>query len=143
MVLKWDEKLSVGVEALDEQHKELFQSLEELVEAFQESRQDKQVSELIEFLDDYSLRHFRAEDDLMRLYGYPGSEHHRKEHQIFISRLENLKQDLATKGPSHALASQATHLLLKWIVSHIKNVDYELGRYLKTASATTKSIQTK
>jgi len=132
MAVEWNEKLAVGVHELDDQHKELFRAFNDLIQACQEDRAEGQIEDLLKFLDDYTRHHFAQEEKLMRGHGYPASQFHNKEHEVFILRLQNLKKEMSEGGPSRALVFQTTRILLKWIITHIKQVDLELGRYIRS-----------
>ena len=132
MTLQWDDSLSVGVEVIDTQHRELFRRFGALIDCCQEKRGEKEIIELLSFLDDYVVFHFAEEQKLMERYDYPGLEDHRREHESFVRRLKSLQQDLDSEGPTRTLVSRTIRILLNWIVKHIKSVDLEFGAFLKT-----------
>ena len=131
MIVQWTSNLSVGVEIIDAQHRELFRRFSDLIDACHEHHGEEQIAELLAFLDEYVVFHFGEEQKLMTHYAYPGFENHRREHESFIRRLQALQQDMAARGPTQALVSQTIRILLNWIVKHIKSVDVELGTFLK------------
>lgn len=131
MSLEWTESLSVGVDIIDEQHKELFRRFGDLVDACHEGHGKEKITELLRFLDGYVVFHFGEEEKLMQHYGYPGIASHQHEHTSFINRLQHLKQNIDAQGPTQTLVTQTVRMLLNWIVKHIKSVDLELGAFLK------------
>jgi hemerythrin len=131
MALEWTENLSVGVELIDTQHRELIHRFGSLIDACHDRQAENKITELLAFLDDYVIFHFGEEQQLMVLYGFSGFESHRTEHDFFIRRLQALKQEVAAKGPTQAVVAQTVRFLLNWIVKHIKSVDVELGAFLK------------
>jgi hemerythrin len=131
MALEWTENLSVGVELIDTQHRELIHRFGSLIDACHDRQAENKITELLAFLDDYVVFHFGEEQKLMVLYGFSGFESHRTEHDFFIRRLQALKQEVAAKGPTQAVVAQTVRFLLNWIVKHIKSVDVELGAFLK------------
>jgi hemerythrin len=131
MPLEWTENLSVGVDIIDEQHKELFRRFGDLLDACHVGHGKEKIAELLGFLDDYVVFHFGEEEKLMQKYGYPGIESHRHEHAAFVRRLQYLKQGFQAEGPTQSLVSQTVRMLLNWIVKHIESVDLELGAFLK------------
>jgi hemerythrin len=131
MSLEWTESLSVGVDIIDGQHKELFRRFGDLIDACHEGHGKERIAELLGFLDDYVVFHFGEEEKLMQNYGYPDIESHRHEHATFVHRLQYLKQVFHAEGPTQTLVSKTVRILLNWIVKHIKSVDLELGAFLK------------
>jgi hemerythrin len=74
MALEWTENLSVGVELIDTQHRELIHRFSSLIDACQEHRAKDKITELLAFLDDYVVFHFGEEQQLMALYGLKAIE---------------------------------------------------------------------
>jgi hemerythrin len=88
----------------------------------------------VEFLKDYALRHFQAEEELMAKHGYPGLAHHQQLHSEFLEVLEGLVADLAVFGPSQHLADRALEISQDWLIHHIVDEDTLYAEYLKQAS---------
>lgn len=131
MALEWTEKMSVGYAAIDQQHQELFRRFDDLLEACQQCKGKERVEALLGFLDTYVITHFREEERLMDRHAYPGAEEHKAEHRYFIGRLNAMKEDLKTRGPSSELVITTNQTLLNWIIRHIKQIDVQLGAFLK------------
>ncbi len=81
--MEWTNELSVGVEAIDNQHKELIHRLNTFYDSLSTDSQAK-VMEMLAFLSDYVVSHFRDEEALQVRYNYPGYVDHRKLHQAFM-----------------------------------------------------------
>src|SRR5208282_4119780 len=74
---RWTEKYSVNVAALDNQHKRLFATINELNQALA-SGEGKAVTEpVLQKLVDYAMSHFAAEEALLAEHGYPATASHR------------------------------------------------------------------
>ena len=131
MALEWTEKLAVGHAVIDEQHRELFRRFDKLIEACRQASGKERIEELLCFLDSYVVIHFREEERLMELCAYPGLDEQKSQHLYFIGRLDALKTDLKEKGVSAHLVISTNQILLKWIIQHIKNIDVQLGAFLK------------
>jgi len=70
MSIKWTPALAVGVSAIDQQHKELFDHVAKLIDAMKNS-DAAEVGRLMDFLGAYVVEHFRMEEGLMQRYAYP------------------------------------------------------------------------
>ncbi len=75
MALEWTPDLSVGVEEIDEQHRELFRRAERLIATLRCGDRGE-VLPLLAYLDEYVAHHFSAEERLMREVRYPALEEH-------------------------------------------------------------------
>jgi len=131
MGLSWDDTLSVDNALIDEQHRELFDKFEDLLQACKDARGKEKIGQLFLFLSDYVKTHFSAEERLMLANNYPEMTRHREEHEDFIKNLTELQKSLQLEGTTLNLIVQTNQVLLKWIVRHIKSADKALGSYLK------------
>ena len=132
MAVQWTPALSVGVEIIDEQHRELFRRFNDLIDACHQHKGKEKVEELLGFLDDYVITHFREEESLMDRYSYSDAEEHKEQHRYFKRKLKALQQDLLKDGPNLNLVVNTNQTTLRWLVEHIKRVDTKLGSYLKS-----------
>ena len=131
MYLKWSEDLSVGVQLIDEQHREMFDRINRLLRAIGEIGGAEQVAATADFLQEYVAQHFAAEEEQMVLHEYPGLAKHKEHHEYFRGRVEDLIQRLEEQGPDEKLLIEAQELLVNWFRDHILQVDMAMGRFLK------------
>jgi hemerythrin len=132
MGIAWRDSLSIGVEDIDNQHKQLLSHFDQLLKACEAGKGLEELKRLLNFLDEYVVKHFKDEESIQRLRNYPGYEAHKKEHESFIARLKTLKQEIGVEGVALHHLMETNNLLLKWLINHISTVDVQLGTYLKT-----------
>ena len=60
--MDWTDKLSVGIEIIDTQHKELFLRINDLVAAIKQSVCKYKIGDVVKFLGDYIIFHFGEEE---------------------------------------------------------------------------------
>lgn len=132
MGIQWRDSLSIGVEEIDKQHKELLERFNRLLAACESGKGREELKGLLTFLDEYVIQHFRDEESIQRLRGYPGYESHKEEHQSFTLRLKALQKQIEAEGMAVNHVMEANNLLLKWLVNHISKSDMELGKFLRT-----------
>jgi hemerythrin len=130
MAIEWSQKLSVGVEAIDAQHRELFHHVNRLLAALEARQGEAEVASVVQFLGDYVVRHFSDEERLMTRAGYPDAAAHKKLHDAFVAEFVALKADLAKRGASPALATQLNHKVGGWLIDHVGRTDRALGVFL-------------
>ena len=130
MPLTFDPVLLTGVEDIDAQHRELFVRIGQLLEASRNRRSREEVVRLLEFLGQYVIDHFGAEERLMAAAGYPGLDGHRAEHLQFVKELEILRHELKTEGPSNLFVIRVGNRVTEWLRAHIYRTDRALGAWL-------------
>lgn len=133
MGITWREDLAIGVDQIDDQHKELLARFDLLLSSCKEGKGRDEVLNLLTFLDDYVISHFSDEEKLQKQSGFPEYESHHAEHVSFIARLAELKGRMRSEGGvqiDHVL--DTNKLLLDWLLRHISVRDRALGRYLKS-----------
>jgi hemerythrin len=134
MGIQWRDSLSIGIEEIDNQHKELLRRFNELLAACESGKGREELERLIGFLDDYVRTHFRDEEALQRMRGYPAYESHRAEHSFFIVRLKALKEEIGKDGVATHHVLETNNLLLSWLINHISKVDTELGKFMRSSA---------
>ncbi|MEK7700013.1 MAG: hemerythrin domain-containing protein [Planctomycetota bacterium] len=65
MAVQWSENLAVGVTMIDDQHKGIFSRINTLMSAMSQGKGKEEVGKVLEFLADYTKKHFSAEEKLM------------------------------------------------------------------------------
>lgn len=134
--MQWNEDLSVGVEKIDSQHKELFARITDLVNSIKQHTCKYKIGDVVKFLDDYIVFHFGEEEKYMQQFKYPAYSKHRAQHRLFMKNFQGLKNELARleggrKPGSYDLSVETNQVVVDWILDHIMNVDRELGAFLK------------
>lgn len=132
MVLKWSDDLSTGVSEVDNQHKELFVRINNLLDACEQGKGREEVIKTIDFLEGYVMEHFSMEETYMRKYGYAGYSGHLAEHTEFIKTFSGLKKETIKEGPKVAVVVRLNHLLVEWLINHIRKTDKAMGTFLQS-----------
>ena len=96
--MPWHPGLSVGIDMIDEQHKEWFNKAEALFDAGKKGQAKEYIGELLQFLDTYTKKHFKDEEEYMASIGYPELVQQRTAHAAFIKQLEKLRSDYEASG---------------------------------------------
>jgi len=132
MALEWTEDLATGSGEIDRQHKELFSRINALFEACRQGKGKAEVNEVVQFLDDYVVRHFSEEEKYMQKYDYPRYAAHKAQHLEFVENFSELRKQIEREGPGVHLVVKTNHMIVQWLVNHISKVDRALGTFLKT-----------
>lgn len=131
MHIEWTSDLAIGVDEIDNQHKEIFRRFDSLFDACSEGRGKEEVLKLLLFLDDYVKEHFTAEERLQMRSGYPDYPAHKAAHQQFMADVERLTREFRDEGATLPLVIQTNKTLSSWLIQHIKRVDTAFAGYLR------------
>lgn len=133
--MEWSDKFSVGIPAIDSQHRELFKRINNLVVAIKEHRCKEEIDETITFLEDYARIHFSEEEKHMRRTHYNGYEEQLKEHGQYLAAVADLKLQASlprVPGSSYDLSATTNQVVVDWIVKHIIKVDTKFAEFLRS-----------
>lgn len=132
-VISWDDRYSVGVKELDEQHKKMFKMLDDLFESIDTVVDSQTVSNVLSRLREYALEHFETEERYMSECGYPDIENHKWTHEQFRMKVDDLCSD-GTARPEQVL-TDILNFLYEWLTNHILSCDKKyaplVGSYQK------------
>jgi hemerythrin len=132
--MEWNEKLSVGINTIDSQHKELFKRINNLVLAIKQHRCKEEIDSTLKFLGDYARVHFSEEEKHMLETHYAGYEEQREEHKKYLAALAELKEQASlprVQGSTYDLSATTNQVVVDWIVDHILKTDMKFGEFLK------------
>lgn len=130
MTIEWKDNLATGVNEIDAQHKELFKRIDVLFEACSKRKGRAEVSNLMNFLEEYVVVHFDTEEKYMTMFNYPEYSSHMDEHTNFITDFLYLKKQFETSN-EHLTLLKLNMKLVDWLRQHIGEVDQKMGVFLK------------
>ncbi|MBI5922933.1 MAG: bacteriohemerythrin [Betaproteobacteria bacterium] len=133
--IAWRDEFSIGIPAIDDQHKQLLDLLNQL-NSFDHGQngQNAQPNRLVKMLDslsEYAAHHFVQEEALMRDH-LPVSDKttdHIVAHRSYWTIIVALKNRLL-KGDAKVNA-ELVEYLNHWWINHILKIDQDMGRELK------------
>jgi hemerythrin len=134
-VTAWTPDLSVGVDEIDDQHRELLDRIDRVLRSLEGRRAEAEIRRLLDFLEIYVVLHFGTEDRLMARTGYPAIEAHRREHERFLHDFAAVKGQLEAEGAGPAVAQAVSVRICGWLTNHIRTVDRRLGQFLSSRPA--------
>ena len=96
MIFKWKERFETGIEEIDKQHKRLFEigtQIYNLASKDDGTDHYDAIVGLIHELKDYTVYHFRYEEEQLEKANYSDIEAHKMEHQRFIDKLNETEAE--------------------------------------------------
>ncbi|MDG4596639.1 MAG: bacteriohemerythrin [Candidatus Contendobacter sp.] len=115
--IPWSDDLSVGLQEIDEQHKILIGLINSLYsESILKKADQSTVDSIINELKQYTIIHFSVEESLFRLFDYPYTEAHQKQHDSLKEELAKVHRKFKDGEPVNI---ELMSFLRRWIKNHI------------------------
>lgn len=121
-LIVWQESYSVGVGAIDRDHRLIINLINQLHDAHETAQTTDVVSSVLNILCEYVERHFAVEEVAMERGGYPHIEQHRREHRRLSERVQEMRQ-LYADGEYAAVGPDMLIFLTHWLSNHILGPD--------------------
>ncbi len=128
----WDQGLSIHVDKIDQQHMELIRRFNELSDAVWDGRGKEEIGRTLNFLADYTVNHFRDEEALQQLFGYPGYERHKEIHDSFVAEVKLLITKFEAGQLDSDLVVKTVEAVGQWVLDHIKKEDKAIGAFIQS-----------
>lgn len=120
-IVTWSPDLSVGVDRLDADHRQLVGTINDVFDALLQGNSSLATHKALEDLNGYVREHFSREEAWLCENASPGYETHRKEHQALcehIRRLQDMHEQYDQESTIELLV-----VLRDWLLGHIMNSD--------------------
>lgn len=130
MGLNWDNNLSTGITSIDNQHKELFNRINQLLLAMKEGKAKNEIMKTLDFLEEYVIKHFTEEEMIQKKNDYPKYNMQHEQHEQFKNELKKLRETFDSKGTSSLLVLNVQKEMSTWWKTHITGMDKDLGKFL-------------
>ncbi len=125
---RWTEKYAVNVQALDNQHRTLFATTNELNDALSYGEGAAAVDPVLQKLVDYALSHFAAEEALMKKHRFPDLAKHRAEHEDFARKVTEFIEEY--RAGRAGVPVELLLFLQSWLKQHILVTDKAYSSFL-------------
>jgi methyl-accepting chemotaxis protein len=129
-----DNSFLTGCALVDTQHKQLFDAINGLLEACEEGKGGEELKKALNFLSDYTVKHFFDEEQLLKKHGFTDLGHHHEFHESFKKTVRDMAHEFIFKGVSDALIEAVQHRIGAWLVEHIKGQDFRWAAELKKSA---------
>jgi hemerythrin len=128
----WDKSLETGNRIIDAQHQQLFVALNAFIRTCESGHGKEELKKSLDFLTDYTIKHFFDEEQLQHQYRYPDFENHKKYHEEFKKVVRGFSVELIMKGASDSLIKNVQTTIGGWLVTHIKGQDMKVAAHIRS-----------
>lgn len=124
--MKWDSSFAIGIEAIDSQHRKIFEHLL----AIENSVAKRDPWHILHFfltqLTEYMKFHLAVEEALMEIIKYPDRAAHCDAHATLIDQIAKLEDQLKNKASGQNLVG----FFEDWFVRHVLASDRDYASYI-------------
>lgn len=124
-MIAWKDEYTMGIPHIDEQHKKLFEIAGRIYGLYKDEfcvdKYDR-IVELIGELKDYTIFHFKSEEEYMESVGYRKLFTHKIEHSDFVEKINNVDLELVDED-HNAYLLEILEFVVDWIDKHILEKD--------------------
>src|SRR5690625_241944 len=118
--MMWKERYRIGVELIDEQHKELFHRLSKFIGIVQNDEEWEQkldeIKKTFKFMQEYVVYHFDDEERYQEEINYPDIEVHKRVHAEFKEEINEYARILEEEGFTEEKIQELGARLMTWLI---------------------------
>ncbi|WP_420237331.1 bacteriohemerythrin [Telmatobacter bradus] len=128
-LMEWNDRLSVGIMVLDEDHKKLVAMINELFDNIMAENSKEKLGAVLNKLIQYTVEHFKREEAFFARTNYPLAAEHIKEHQKLTEQVLKVQSDFE-KNIDATLSLHVMNFLRQWLTKHIQGEDHKYTAHL-------------
>lgn len=128
-LMPWGDRLKIDIPLIDDQHKELVKMINELHRAMKMKMGAKEAGQILTRLADYTVYHFKNEENLFEKHQYPDRDAHKQYHDRLVGQVLEFKKEFE-EGRA-ALSMDLMQFLTDWLREHILKTDKLYVPFLK------------
>lgn len=129
MSIEWNDSFSTGVAAIDNQHRQLFDLLNQLEAMKQRGDSAAKMMEIVRSLASYAQDHFSYEEGCMERCACAVGAVNKLAHQRFLRMVEGTLKQFGNTTPPRDLFDMLHREMQDWINSHICKIDVQLRKH--------------
>jgi hemerythrin len=129
-IARWQDEYLTGDARIDQEHKILFDMVNDLHAAIQTSASPTRLQAMIQTMAEHTTEHFQHEEALMQMHNYPGYDRHKQVHDNLLAKVSRLLAQFDQPDP--VLSDNLTEFLTEWLAHHIRGEDQSMIEFLRS-----------
>jgi|APMed6443717190_1056831.scaffolds.fasta_scaffold84736_1 hemerythrin len=127
-IMQWNKTFETNIKKIDEQHQGLVNILNALHDSMLKGDSNSEMGKLLEKLVNYTVIHFKTEEELFDKHGFPETTKHKAEHNDLTGKASKLLKD--HKAGATVVSADLMYFLKDWLKNHILGSDKKYGPFL-------------
>ena len=120
-MIQWNDKYSVGISIIDEEHKKLIDIINLAIVSKEQNYNSEKTKEVLNEMDEYKCKQFTIEDTGMLKFNFSEYQVHRNELLNFMDSTIESYKDLTMDN--YQIINEILEFLKQWFVNHILETD--------------------
>ena len=120
-MLQWKTEYNTGVALMDQQHRRLVELINQLFQCMKDGGDRMLLASVVDELVNYTVTHFRAEEDVMKKHNYPDLDEHKMVHKNFVDQVGVYAKKI--KAGDRLPPADVYKFLKDWLIGHIEKQD--------------------
>lgn len=125
--MKWNSSLAIGIEVIDNQHKQIFEHLLALENSVAKRDPWHILRFMVAQLADYMKFHLAVEEAMLEIVRFPQRAEHGRAHARIMEQIAELERQLQKAGSATSLVG----FFEDWFVRHVLSDDRHYADYVK------------
>ncbi len=126
-LIEWTPEFSLGVDELDEEHRDLIEAVNQLYQQVRSGRYQTTVIDALEALHASAAAHFAHEEEMMQSHHYADYDAHHADHRRLLTEVTDMMYQCQDGvDDDEAMANW----LRDWFCGHFKTHDAPLHRVI-------------
>ncbi len=130
-IILWNESHVLGIDIIDEQHKQLIGHINRLHDALKVGEGKKVTTDVLHGMTEYASLHFKTEEGYMSQCGYAEEDYrgHIAEHDKFREKMSEFKGSF--EAGNTAVCLDMMRFFMDWLLNHVQSTDRKYVPYIK------------
>lgn len=137
-MFKFTEDCMTGIDMIDEEHKQLFEIINQLVDTLDSDKysvNQGEVEDYIQYFIEYGKNHFAHEEEWMEKHHDPELQKQRFAHQFFMNKMQSIDLMGLDDEEKRPIIKDLLVYMIKWLYGHILNSDTLIGKVVHLSAA--------
>ncbi|MCL2216214.1 MAG: bacteriohemerythrin [Defluviitaleaceae bacterium] len=126
----WSKKYETGNTQVDNEHKEIFKLVQDVIDVTI-GNADATVEDAIDFLANYTVHHFKHEENLMHKSNYSEMAVHKKQHDDFVAEVLALRERVKNESDTSKNNLDIKKVVVNWLTDHVLGSDKVMADYYR------------
>ncbi len=134
MTIVWRDKMSVGNDAIDQDHKYLFCLINMVELSLQSPVKKEQLLTVMNMTIEYTIEHFTREEKMQLAMNISRYDIHKMEHQSLLQQAQDIVKEVSelnTDSEFELESKRIVNFLRDWIIKHVLKEDMLMKPLLK------------
>jgi hemerythrin-like metal-binding protein len=119
--LDWTADFELGIQEMDEQHKQLIDLVNTMHASLKQGKNKKEVKDNIRSFVDFASYHFGNEEQYFEQFAYDNAKEHTQEHKAFVKEILQFQSDYSANKIK--FLDDLMPYIKKWLHKHFSITD--------------------